>query len=111
MPTKVPNSRIVLGSLALILASNLFFATSASAEFFGCNDQHSARNSYAHAPSYSRASSYTHEFAAQTRPRITVHPRRIYPSHVARRQCRSWLVKEFRVSGPVIVPQMRCTWE
>ena len=51
------------------------------------------------------------EFAAQTnRPRITVYPPRYLPPN-ATRQCRSWLVKEYRVSGPVIVPQMRCWWE
>jgi hypothetical protein len=57
------------------------------------------------------ASPSTWEFAAQTnRPRITIYPRR-YPGPNATRQCRSWLVKEYRVSGPVIVPQMRCWWE
>jgi hypothetical protein len=53
----------------------------------------------------------TQEFAAQTnRPRVTIYPRRYLPPN-ATRQCRSWLVKEYRVSGPVIVPQMRCWWE
>jgi hypothetical protein len=57
------------------------------------------------------ASPSTQEFAAQTnRPRITIYPRRYLPPN-ATRQCRSWLVKEYRVSGPVIVPQMRCWWE
>jgi hypothetical protein len=27
------------------------------------------------------------------------------------RQCRSWLATENRVSGPVIVPHMRCWWQ
>jgi hypothetical protein len=58
-----------------------------------------------------RAGSYSYEFAAQSRPRITIHPRRVHPGPNARRQCRSWLVKEYRVSGPVIVPQMRCWWD
>jgi len=50
----------------------------------------------------------TQEFSAQTsRPRITIYPRRYLPPNAVR-QCRSWLVKEYRVSGPVIVPQMRC---
>jgi hypothetical protein len=58
-----------------------------------------------------RASPSTQELAAQTnRPRITIYPRRYLPPN-ATRQCRSWLVKEYRVSGPVIVPQMRCWWE
>jgi len=53
------------------------------------------------------------ELAAQKkkRPQVTIYPRRIYPGPNAKRQCRSWLTKEYRVSGPVIVPQMRCWWE
>jgi hypothetical protein len=51
------------------------------------------------------------KLAAQSRPRITVHPRRVHPGPNARRYCRSWLAKEYRVSGPVVVPQMRCRWE
>ncbi len=53
----------------------------------------------------------THELAGQSRPRITIHPRRIRPGPNAKRYCRSWLAKEYRVSGPVIVPQMHCWWE
>jgi hypothetical protein len=45
------------------------------------------------------------------RPRVTIYPRRVYPGPNATRQCRSWLAHEYRVSGPVIVPQMRCWWE
>jgi hypothetical protein len=56
-------------------------------------------------------SSSTREFAAQiNRPRITVYPRGYLPPN-AIRQCRSWLVTEYRASGPVIVPRMRCWWE
>jgi hypothetical protein len=53
------------------------------------------------------------DLAAQKkkRPHVTIYPRRIYPGPNAKRQCRSWLTKEYRVSGPVIVPQMRCWWE
>ena len=47
----------------------------------------------------------SNELAAQSRPRITIHPRRIRPGPNAKRYCRSWLAKEYRVSGPVIVPQ------
>jgi hypothetical protein len=43
------------------------------------------------------------------RPRIMIYPQRL-PS-TAKRHCRSWLVQEYRVSGPVIVPRMRCRWE
>ena len=50
----------------------------------------------------------TQELAAQSRPRITIHPRRIHPDF--KRYCRAWLAKEYRVSGPVIVPQQQCWW-
>jgi hypothetical protein len=43
--------------------------------------------------------------------RIIVTPRRyqsLPPSAV--RQCSSWLQPEYRPSGTVIVPQMRCWW-
>jgi hypothetical protein len=91
-------------TLAIALAT---VATStAKAEFFGCDDQHHARHkSGASARSYRAGSSYTHEFAAQSRPSIVIRPR-----HRAERHCRSWLVKEYRISGPVIVPRMRCWW-
>jgi hypothetical protein len=52
-----------------------------------------------------------HELAAQSRPRITIYPRQVSPGRNAKRQCRSWLVKEYRVSGPVIVPREQCWWE
>jgi hypothetical protein len=52
----------------------------------------------------------TQEFAAQSRPRITIRPR-IHPGPNSKRYCRAWLAKEYRVSGPVIVPQMRCWWQ
>jgi hypothetical protein len=52
------------------------------------------------------------EFAAQTkRPRVTIYRRSVYLRPNAVRQCYSWLAREYRVSGPVIVPQMRCWWE
>jgi hypothetical protein len=52
------------------------------------------------------------EFAAQKkRPRVVIYGRRSYPGPNAVRQCRSWLAREYRVSGPVIVPQMYCWWE
>ncbi len=57
--------------------------------------------------------SVVHEFAAQKkkRPRVTIYPRRVYPGPYAKRQCYSWLVTEYRVSGTVVTPQMRCWWE
>ena len=52
------------------------------------------------------------EFAAQKkRPRVVIYGRRTYVPPNAVRQCRSWLAREYRVSGPVIVPQMYCWWE
>jgi hypothetical protein len=105
-------SRIVSGlALAALIAALISLASPASAEFFGCNDRHAARTaSYNRAPSYSRASSYTHEFAAQqARPRVTIYPRKLSPN--AKRHCRAWLAKEYRVSGTVIVPRQQCWWE
>ena len=59
------------------------------------------------------ASASSVDLAAQKkkRPQVTIYPRRNYPGPNAKRQCRSWLTKEYRVSGPVIVPQMQCWWE
>lgn len=51
------------------------------------------------------------EVYAQSRPHVTVHPRRIEPGPNAKRHCRAWLAKQYRVSGTVIVPQMRCWWD
>ena len=53
----------------------------------------------------------TREYVAQSRPRIVVHPRHYYPGPNAKRYCRSWLAKEYRPSGTVITPQMRCWWQ
>jgi hypothetical protein len=49
--------------------------------------------------------------AQKKRPRVVIYGRRSYPGPNAVRQCRSWLAREYRVSGPVIVPQMYCWWE
>jgi hypothetical protein len=40
-----------------------------------------------------------------------VHPRTRFPGPNAKRYCRSWLAKEYRVSGTVIVPRMQCWWQ
>jgi len=53
----------------------------------------------------------TREYAAQSRPRIVIHPRQRYLPPSAKRHCVSWLAKENRPSGPVITPQMRCWWQ
>ena len=52
----------------------------------------------------------TRQLAAQRRPQITIHPRhQLSPN--ATRHCTAWLAKEYRPSGTVITPQMRCWWE
>ena len=48
--------------------------------------------------------------SAQRRASITIYPRRITPGPNAIRHCDSWLAQEYRVSGTVIVPRMRCFW-
>ena len=48
---------------------------------------------------------------AESRTRIVVHPRTSFPGPNAKRYCRSWLAKEYRVSGTVIVPRMQCWWQ
>lgn len=55
----------------------------------------------------------TREFAAQTvrRPHIVIRPRRIEPGPNSKRICRFRLAQEYRVSGPVIVPQQYCWWD
>ncbi|MEP7030271.1 MAG: hypothetical protein ABI830_04990 [Pseudolabrys sp.] len=91
--------------VGLVVALTAGVLTPAAAEFFGCNDKTSVRN----LPNRAYAS-YTHEFAAQTaRPRVTIHPRRSIRN--ATRHCRSWLAKEYRVSGTVIVPRQQCWWQ
>jgi len=102
--------------LAVALATVTLSTVPASAEFFGCNDKGGkVVASYIGKPSDYRARTstrYTHEFAAQTtRPRITIQPRTTSPGPNAKRYCRSWLEKEYRVSGTVIVPKMQCWWQ
>lgn len=48
--------------------------------------------------------------AQERRARITIYPRHRYLPPEAKRYCDSWLEKEYRVSGTVIVPRMRCYW-
>jgi len=52
------------------------------------------------------------EFSAQTvrRPHIVIHPRRLEPGPSSKRYCRFWLVQQYRVSGPAVVPQQQCWW-
>jgi len=88
---------IIFGFLALVAAS---FAGSSASE--------------AAAPAAGIAGAdKTHTLAAQTRrrPRVIIRPRRVRPGPNSKRICRSWLAEEYRPSGTVIVPQMRCWWE
>jgi hypothetical protein len=50
------------------------------------------------------------EVSAQRRTRVTVYPARTYPGPNATRHCDAWLQKEYRPSGTVVTPQMRCYW-
>jgi hypothetical protein len=50
------------------------------------------------------------EISAQRRASVTVYPRRTLPGPNAIRHCDAWLEKEYRVSGTVVVPRMRCYW-
>jgi len=54
--------------------------------------------------------SASNDISGQRRPRITVYPRLNYPGPYATRHCDSWLEKEYRVSGTVVVPRLRCYW-
>lgn len=84
---------------AALFALGLAAASPASAEV--CRDQSGHRF-----PCVS-----TSELAAQSRPRITVRPRKNFPGPNAKRYCRSWLATENRPSGTVITPQMTCWWQ
>jgi len=95
----MPRTWVPYSRAALICGLLAGFSAPAAAEFFGCNDQHPVRQI-----SYTQASPYARVYA-QARPRVT-----IYPRYHAKRYCQSWLAKEYRVSGPVIVPRMRCWW-
>jgi hypothetical protein len=63
------------------------------------------------APGYAASDNQaTREISAQRRPQLTIYPRyRTLPPN-AKRYCESWLEREYRVSGPVVVPRMRCEW-
>jgi hypothetical protein len=91
-------------------------ATPAAAEFFGCKDPKVTVRNYGGSTSgassrYASART-THDFSAQSsRPRVTIYPRQHTVRSNSVRQCRAQLVKEYRVSGTVIVPKMQCWWE
>jgi hypothetical protein len=101
--------RSIASGLALAALLGVVFATPAAAEFFGCNDKTSVRNRGT--VSHLASAGTTREFAAQSRPRVTIYPRKTQLSRNSVRQCRAQLVQEYRVSGTVIVPRMHCWWE
>jgi hypothetical protein len=104
----MPKIAIALAPLGLISILIVGAVTPASADSFSCSNQRIHSDAACGGPE----SPQTQEFAAQSRrPRVTIYRRRVYPRPNAVRQCRSWLVREYRVSGPVIVPQMYCWWE
>ena len=97
--------RTITPSLAVVVMMVLALTTAVAAAAVGCNDK---------AANHGLTSACgAVELTAQTRrpPRVTIYRRYVYPRPNAVRQCYSWLQREYRVSGPVIVPQMRCWWE
>lgn len=102
---------LTFGSLICLTAVG--FASAVPADNLRCGDQHRPDAHHVGcAGSDTHVAPRAREFSAQKkRPRVTIHPRRVYPGPYAKRQCYSWLVTEYRVSGPVVTPQMRCWWE
>jgi hypothetical protein len=50
-------------------------------------------------------------YIRRSRTQIEVYPRRSrFPGPNAKRDCVSWLEPEWRPSGTVIVPRLRCWW-
>ena len=97
----------ILIRFGLISALVIGASTSALSDPLSCSGEMRAKASCS-----SSGAPSVQEFAAQKkRTRVTVYGRRTYLPPNAVRQCRSWLAREYRVSGPVIVPQMYCWWE
>lgn len=93
--------RFAMRPMALGLAAVIFAVLTAATVSASADDRAAARIALQH----------TDEFAAQSRPHITIHPRQTAPGPNLRRYCRAWLAQEYRVSGPVIVPRMQCRWQ
>src|SRR5262245_13780291 len=94
--------------LSLICGLVLGAVTPVSADSSTCRELDSGPNAscVGHAPAPIQ------DLSAQTRrPRVTIYRRRVSLPPNAVRQCRAWLAREYRVSGPVIVPQMYCWWQ
>jgi hypothetical protein len=62
-------------------------------------------------PAASAPADRSQDLSAQSRPHIVIHPRHFEPAPNAKRHCVSWLQKQYRVSGTVIVPRIRCWWD
>lgn len=109
----------VFGVFALILGFGVVISAPVRAEFFSCKDDRgrvlaswtvgSGGHSYREHSYTVRHPAARHAYAQSRPPRIIVTPRTLRPS--AKRHCRSWLVKEYRASGTVIVPRMSCYWD
>ena len=63
------------------------------------------------APASAQSRSPDEAVARTSRPRVVIQPHRYRLGPNAKRECRAKLVQEYRVSGPVIVPQTTCWWE
>src|SRR5262245_18253653 len=97
-----------LAPLGLICGLVLGAITPVLADSPRCRERASELN----ASCVGRASGPIQDLSAQTRrTRVTVYRRRVSLPPNAVRQCRAWLAREYRVSGPVIVPQMYCWWQ
>jgi hypothetical protein len=104
--------RTFVSGIAMAVAAFAVMATPASAEFFGCKDPKVTVRNYGGASTHYASARTTHDFSAQSsRPRVTIYPRQNTVRSNSVRQCRAQLVKEYRVSGTVIVPKMHCWWE
>jgi len=109
----------VFGLFALVFGFVVVISAPVRAEFFSCKDDRgkvlsswtvgSSSHSYSDHSYTVRYTAARHAYAQSRPPRIIVYPRTLRPS--AKRHCQSWLVKEYRVSGTVIVPRMRCYWD
>jgi len=67
------------------------------------------------APQFQRVDTQPSDFSAQRRARLKGTPLRVYGRSgylppTAKRACNAWYEQEFRLSGTVIVPRMRCYW-
>lgn len=88
--------------MLVLAAALLAFAAPAGAQQTTTGSGTSVRN-------VARASDISAQQRARTR--ITVTPLRRAPlDRRAYRQCQDWLDTEYRPSGTVIVPKMRCWW-